>query len=75
MVDSLVFIRGCLRLHEISEEKPAKDEMLSQVSALLVENDMATVRQITDVIDSNECSSLWSKYTNFKEERPKLFEY
>jgi hypothetical protein len=49
--------------------------MLSQVSALLVENDMATVRQITDVIDSNECSSLWSKYTNFKEERPKLFEY
>ncbi len=75
MVDSLVFIRGCLKLHEISEEKPAKDEMLSQVSALLVENDMATVRQITDVIDSNEYSSLWSKYTNFKEERPKLFEY
>lgn len=49
--------------------------MLSQVSALLVENDMATVRQITDVIESKECSSLWSKYTNFKEERPKLFEY
>ena len=51
------------------------DVIIARTSKLLVENDMATVRQITDVIESRECNSLWSKYTNFKEERPKLFEY
>jgi len=74
MVDSLIFIRACLLEKTIFTKEVAKCAIFSQVTELLAEKAMATKEAVDDVLSSKQCDSLWQKYTEFKAERPRLFE-
>ncbi len=74
MVDSLIFIRVCLLEKTVFTKEVAKCAIFSQVTELLAEKAMATKEAVDDVLSSKQCDSLWQKYTEFKAERPRLFE-
>ena len=74
MVDSLIFIRVCLRDKSLFTKQAAMNEISCQVRLLLAEKEMATDDAITNVLAGAQCNSLWQKYTGFQKERPRLFE-
>jgi hypothetical protein len=74
MVDSLIFIRVCLRDKSLFTKQAAMHEISCQVRLLFAEKEMATDDAITNVLAGAQCNSLWQKYTGFQKERPRLFE-